>query len=89
MDRLTFVAKIIEALRWPVVALIFLWWLRPHYGGLAKRFGELLDRVQRVTFPGGGSVNFRPSLPSIVREPAIHLGALGPDTPEAVPQALP
>ena len=55
MDWLTFIVKIIDALAWPGLVLLLLWWLRPHFGGLARRLEEL-------TLPGGAKAKFRQEL---------------------------
>lgn len=55
MDWLTFISKVIGNLAWPGVVLVLLWWLRPQFGGLAKRLEEL-------TLPGGAKAKFRQEL---------------------------
>lgn len=55
MDWLTFISKTVGDLEWPGIALLLLWWLRPHLGGLAARLEEL-------TLPGGAKAKFRQEL---------------------------
>ena len=51
MDRLTFVTKIVQAVVWPVVVLVLLWSLRPHFKGLvgASRTVHFPRREGRVS----------------------------------------
>jgi hypothetical protein len=65
MDWLTFITKIVDALVWPGLVLVLLWWLRPHLGGLARRLEEL-------TLPGGAKAKFRQELEE-AKEQAIKV----------------
>ena len=56
VDWLTFIVEITRSLAsWPVVAAVFLFWLRPHYS-------ELVNRIETVKFPGGAEALFRKEL---------------------------
>jgi hypothetical protein len=60
MDKLTFIVRIVEALAWPIVAIIVFWNVREHAGDLIDRmkslkwkdaeasFSEKLDEVGKI-----------------------------------------
>ena len=54
MDWLTFTTHLVDAvvsLAWPMVALVLLFLLRPHFGGLAAR-------IESLKLPGGAEAHF-------------------------------
>jgi hypothetical protein len=56
MDWLTFTTHIVDAavsLAWPAVAIVLIFLLRPHFGGLAARIASL-------KLPGGTEAHFLP-----------------------------
>lgn len=51
MDKLTFVSSVVSSVAWPLVAVFFLWQLRPYIIALA-------ERVEEISLPGGGKAKF-------------------------------
>jgi hypothetical protein len=71
LDWLTFLSKAIGSLSWPIVVLVLIFILRPHFGGLLRRLEEL-------DLPGGTKAKFGSELDK-AKETAETEAVISPD----------